>query len=857
MKRKSLVTVASFLITAMSVVFIAEKNDGFFGRLVSGDSTSTYTNPLILDENNAPSEYILNDTYQDNRRDSTSINSSTMVFDNAKHADNAYCALKKGGKFYKLDKSYGLREVVVNFDGALTLKTSLTQVTVASCDTSITLQNNVAQGVCANAWFIFADADTTIYSVKLYYGCDRSSEITAHLGTPIDEWTVIQPATPTTEGVEERIACSICGSKETRPIPVVGATGIAVKTPPTKLAYKEGEYFSTNGLTIVQTYAGFSYTKDVAVFDYYPKTELTPDITEITVTYGTFETKIPITVEKAEVRLAISGTYKEDYSFGENFNSDGLVVTKITGSKHEVLDASEYTISDDTDLRTGSIPTVTLNEDTNISAVIPVNIQNKKDIKREDVTTKKADGTCAYATNETLKASANEKDYLGNFEEGDVITYEFKSTSDAMVNLKVSSASTYVLAYSAKNTYWPTKTGDVQINKLYDFYINGIKVDVADDVILKGEETTNTDGDVMLLGRWKLVDIGTANIRHGVNKLQIVFLPQIYKNAQIGTANANKGIYSSPVMDFITVDYSSTSGVACEHDYAGHFKFDEYFVEEPTFEHGNLYYEGCECGLSHFDTLWDDGNSLAQYEVKSVVETGNDQVITYKRLSETEWSETTVKGSSIGVTKTSGSYVSGDSNFFDLGDSNLFGTNDLDGITDTFARDRLKSKNDHREKGKMTNSGSDTVALALNKAHGKDYVNYLYNGAGFKVNYNSEDNRQGIVILRAASGWLTRTTNGYASGTMQLNKTLKLFINDVEVEISDSLVCPGKSGNYGDANANFVNLSIPVTFVRGNNEIKFISYAAYDINGEVLYHDVRSASDSTMSSIHADSITVI
>lgn len=136
--------------------------------------------------------------------------------------------------------------------------------------------------------------------------------------------------------------------------PAAKITGIEITTPPAKTVYTEGEKFSTDGMVVSKV---FDDGKKEAVTDYtVDKTQpLTTADNKVTVKWGEFTATVNITVNAKTV--AVTGIEiatlptKTEYTEGERFNPDGMVVKKVyeDGNKEPVTD---YTID-----KTGALTT--------------------------------------------------------------------------------------------------------------------------------------------------------------------------------------------------------------------------------------------------------------------------------------------------------------------------------------------------------------------------------------------------------------------------------------------------------------------------------------------------------------------
>lgn len=124
-------------------------------------------------------------------------------------------------------------------------------------------------------------------------------------------------------------------------------TGISVSSQPKKTQYNPGEPFDPDGMVITVTYSDGS-TKTISS-DYSSKgvtwspAKIDADTT-VTITYGgknaTVEVKL-ITLESIEV----SGNYQKEYTVGNSFNPDGMVVTAYySDDSSDTITSDKYTV---------------------------------------------------------------------------------------------------------------------------------------------------------------------------------------------------------------------------------------------------------------------------------------------------------------------------------------------------------------------------------------------------------------------------------------------------------------------------------------------------------------------------------
>lgn len=136
---------------------------------------------------------------------------------------------------------------------------------------------------------------------------------------------------------------------------------IAVKTPPKKTEYFEGESFDPAGLVLTITYdngetADVAYsTENASKFKFSPDGELALTDTSVTITYGGKTAAQKITVrENAIVSVSVATAPKKtSYTSGESFDPAGLVLTltydngKTKNVAYSAENASEFTFNPD------------------------------------------------------------------------------------------------------------------------------------------------------------------------------------------------------------------------------------------------------------------------------------------------------------------------------------------------------------------------------------------------------------------------------------------------------------------------------------------------------------------------------
>lgn len=128
-------------------------------------------------------------------------------------------------------------------------------------------------------------------------------------------------------------------------------TELKVKTPPTKIDYKEGQNFDKTGMVIEATYKNGS-TKTISDYTISDGNNLKVNQNQITISYENIKVTQPISVTpNALVEIKIQkAPNKTKYVVGQNFDKAGMVIigTFQDGSTEEILD---YTIENGTNLK--------------------------------------------------------------------------------------------------------------------------------------------------------------------------------------------------------------------------------------------------------------------------------------------------------------------------------------------------------------------------------------------------------------------------------------------------------------------------------------------------------------------------
>ena len=734
---------------------------------------------------------------------------------------------------------------------------------------------------------------------KVYYAGERFDKTGMELTATYEDGSTrtitsgfrVSPATKLKKG-DTKVKITYNKKSIDYPILVTEAplTAISIETPPNKTEYLEGEYFDFTGMVVKGTYADGT-TAQISDYNYSPKTALTADVNKITITKGEFSAEQPITVSEANKALFITtNPTKVSYTAGESFDPAGMVVSyKEKGASATVLNASDYTISGGDDLQIGSVVTITLKADDTVKTTVPVMVSQEINIVNSMVT-----GAKYTEHHDKLSRDAVNGDYVANFVKGSTVTYTLESPSAGKAGITIRAASSWVAKYSEINEWWPTKVKDVRANTVFDVYVNGVKVNIADDVYLRGGETTDPNGDIYLLANYSYVKLENVDFVAGENTVQLVFLEQIYKNdrtdalsspyldtilisfGECANHKAGTAYFSNDTTHWNVCDYCRDKINVADHDFNQKVIDAKYFASEADCTKPTTYYYSCVCGEKGTTTFeegakgghsyvsktgdglhWqeceacgDKQNQSTDHDYQSVVtEVDGVQKIEYVCLCGDK------KEKSLSLT---------DANYVNLGASNLAGTNSIPWAAGEYAK---------RTSASVRNSGSTTVQQALNKSTGGDFISQLYGGSRIEVPVSVSANTTGTIVVKASSGWINNaswSTSKAKTGDMQFNLIFKAYVrhangSTTQIEISDAVVLKGATGNYSImANWNYVVFD-GVELAQGDVFV-LESLCPKTQDGKYVYWDGASAPKSVsdgscskgdaLSSPHVDTVAL-
>lgn len=400
-----------------------------------------------------------------------------------------------------------------------------------------------------------------------------------------------------------------------------------------------------------------------------------------------------------------------------------------------------------------------------------------------------------------------------------------------------------------------------------------------------------------MLANWSYVKLENVDFVAGENTIKLVFLEQIYKNADVHIGGESKlGVYSSPYIDTILVSFgecsSHVAGSAYFFNDENHWNVcqncrDKVNVSEHVFNKQVVnatylasaatctelatYYYSCVCGAKGNQTF--TSGSLAEHNYEFKAESSKHfeecKVCGDKRNETNTHTYTEVVTEEGGVQKISYSCACGD--HYDkqsdvcvnLVSANLAGTNTIAWASGGYAS---------RTSAECRNSGSAVVQKALEKSSGGDYITNLYGGSRIEVPVSVAAETNGTVVVKASSGWIQSaqwTSDTAKTGDMQFNLVFKAYVRHsdgttTQITISDDVVLKGATGNYSIM-ANWHYVSLNNVSLKNGDVFVLESLTPKTADGKYIYWDGETApkavadascnSGNTQSSASVDTVS--
>ncbi len=318
---------------------------------------------------------------------------------------------------------------------------------------------------------------------------------------------------------------------------------------PTRLSYGLGEKFDPTGMQFKITYhSGKVDTADVSEltgveYSYNTEAGLTTADGTIKVTYGGFDFDVKLDLDYRvyiEAEYGLLNGVEPNSSSTSNGGNYGLDSTKVD-AEEGVLQLYEAQLKADfalTELKKNAefdeealkATTVTLDSGAVIDGLYNAIINWVADEANAEVIATYVESDQyktaveAYVESAEYAAlveqyTATNDIYLGGLGQGNVVTFAFSSNAEGKSNIafRMSSAWLYI-----DNGNWnPIMMNDVQFNKLCEFYVNGVKYDIPDSVILEGGRTADGSTCQSLWVCWKEVMFENVDVIEGRNIIEI------------------------------------------------------------------------------------------------------------------------------------------------------------------------------------------------------------------------------------------------------------------------------------------------------------------------------------------------
>lgn len=354
---------------------------------------------------------------------------------------------------------------------------------------------------------------------------------------------------------------------------------LLVLCPPLKREYYEGERLNRSGLKLLAEFSdGTSFSPSNVDIELVEQGSLTLGMTSVHFRYLEKVVEVSISVRPLQLEMLSIASYPITTTYVEkgNYSFTGLEVAgKVKGSNEErTFSSDEYSLSilgnpvheqDEILLQSGnyevlvsafgksvSFPIrildgykieaedVLYSSDTTLSAYVRVKNEDDSDY----ITSPNGHGAIRAISDESAwYASANS--YLGDIKSGNVISFFFQSKEELSANINIRASSGYMLA---SEDWTPRLMGDERVDKLFDAYVNGEKIDIPDDVYLPGGGDKNGDSDPTLWVNWKNTTFTNIKTRKGYNVITLK-IKSDYMNCL--------GYECSFNLDYLSVDFVS------------------------------------------------------------------------------------------------------------------------------------------------------------------------------------------------------------------------------------------------------------------------------------------------------------
>ena len=356
-------------------------------------------------------------------------------------------------------------------------------------------------------------------------------------------------------------------------------TKLSLLCPPLKTQYYEGERLNRSGLKLLAEFSdGTSFSPANVDIELIEQGSLTLDMNSVHFRYldKTVEVGISVCPLQLETLSVASNPITTTYVERGNYSFTGLcVVGKVKGSSEErTFSEDEYSLSiagnpvheqDEILLQSGDYDVVVSAYEKSVSFSIRIldgykieaedilyssgtDLSAYVRVKNEDdldyITTPNGNGAIRAISDESAYyASANS--YLGDIKSGNVISFFFESKEELSANINIRASSGYMLA---SEDWTPRLMGDEMVDKLFDAYVNGEKIDIPEDIYLPGGGDRNGEPDPTLWVNWKNTTFTNIKTKKGCNVITLKIRSE-YVNCL--------GYECSFNLDYLSVDFVS------------------------------------------------------------------------------------------------------------------------------------------------------------------------------------------------------------------------------------------------------------------------------------------------------------
>lgn len=336
-------------------------------------------------------------------------------------------------------------------------------------------------------------------------------------------------------------------------------TAATVKSQPANTEYFVGQKFNPAGMQVEitledKTKQTIDITTDNAKIA--PDGALSSSVDKVVVTVGGFDIEVKIAVLNAIYVEAETG-YKNGSLIEQTTGESGSIRTDATTEKAKTGAENLYMAQLKANFAVEQMKKADADFDAEALANTPaeaadlqVNVGGKPVSRLYELTVAwlnnedNAEAIKAYVESEEFKKAVEDykasaqyeadysqyiahddgsgENYLGQINQGDVISFVFNSDKATKGNFAFRLASSYL--YKDNNGGWlAVIMGDVQFNKLCEFYVNGVKYDIPDDKILEGGMTADGSADNVLWCNWKEVEFDNVDFVAGRNVIELRF----------------------------------------------------------------------------------------------------------------------------------------------------------------------------------------------------------------------------------------------------------------------------------------------------------------------------------------------